>query len=413
MYDLDFDTRLLIKVAKEEGIPFIQLDNDLVQLGYGKGSRLMKGLLTEKRSYLGVSLSEIKKRRLLLNNGLPVVDASEDLSGRFYRILVIGDEVASIIESDDFNNQSDLSQSRILDDKLNFSINRLAIKAVELLRLDVAEVDISAPSKMGDGKIIRVNSLPSLRCYYRLDSFKAESIAKRVIDLIAPHSIPIISIIGDNQNRIITYLLVNIFKEAGLEVGAATCKEIYINNELRTFFGGDVSSKEVVLMDKKVEIAIIETGQNSKSDDNKGDIGVFVGEIKTNNIISRIKREGYVILEADSKEAINLISNINVDNIIPCSLVSDNLFVKKIIKEGKEVIYIKSKNLVLFDGEDELPIIRIDNIKELFSDKEVVDLLLATATGYAYGIPVFIIRSAIKKIIKNIKRNNSVIKSII
>jgi len=104
----------------------------------------------------------------------------------------------------------------------------------------------------------------------------------------------------------------------------------------------------------------------------------------------------YLILDVDNRENMNLINSNNINKVIYCSLCGDNILIKKQIKVGGIAVYIKDNNLVIFDGEDELPILaiyRLFNLSKKVDLLKIKSYLFIVAFAFIYRVPLYLIRS--------------------
>ncbi len=104
----------------------------------------------------------------------------------------------------------------------------------------------------------------------------------------------------------------------------------------------------------------------------------------------------------------NQIPECNYEQIIYSSKFKDNVLIKKAIKEQEVAVYIKNKNLIFFDGLEELPLISIGRIN--FADQQTKDLLLeglmlTTSAAITFNIPLFILRKELIKAISYFENN--------
>ena len=104
----------------------------------------------------------------------------------------------------------------------------------------------------------------------------------------------------------------------------------------------------------------------------------------------------YLILDVDDRENMNLINSNNINKVIYCSLSGDNILIKKQVKAGRVAVYLKDDNLVIFDGEDELPILaiyRLVNLSKKVGLLKIKSYLFIVAFAFTYRVPLYLIRS--------------------
>jgi hypothetical protein len=113
-------------------------------------------------------------------------------------------------------------------------------------------------------------------------------------------------------------------------------------------------------------------------------------------LFKRGLKDSYLILDTDDRDNINLANNNGINKVIYCSSSGENILIKKQLKAGRPAVYIKGDNLVIFDGEDELPILAIYRLFNLSKKVELFSIknyLFIVAFAFVYGVPLYIIRS--------------------
>ncbi|TDX51273.1 hypothetical protein [Orenia marismortui] len=398
---------VIISIASEEDIPVIRIDKDIIQLGYGKHSKLISdGVINDNTSPVALNIISNKSllKKILLKFGLPVAsDLNLIGTGIEYNFLVLNDDLITVNKC--YQTKNNISNQKVSVNKVNDSIKEIVIKAVRMIDLNIAEVklksfNISAPLAEGEG-IIDIIAIPDFRRYHSLDSEIIKNISQKILEELTPKAIPIISII--DQCDITAKIIAKILEESGVGIGL----EDMPNQNL-----GESS----ILKDKKIETAIFNIEkreiQSKKFMVNWNNILVIsdlsniisnIGEIK---IFELLKKDGCLILDIDKLEASSLIRESKIKRSIYCSFSKDNILIQRQIKRCQEAVYINDGNIILFDGVDELPIIAI---YRLIKNKEgLKSILLAIAVAYVYGVPAYIIRSILTKI-KKISQNISYI----
>ncbi len=105
------------------------------------------------------------------------------------------------------------------------------------------------------------------------------------------------------------------------------------------------------------------------------------------NYFSQEKLKDTLIVDVDYKSGVEISDNFI--SIIYCSCQENNLFLLKKINLGQKAVYIRNSNLVIFDGQDNLPIIRI---KEDINKNLLKGIIYWTALAYSYQISFLQIR---------------------
>jgi len=313
-------------------------------------------------------------------------------------------------------------------EKIHPANQEIAIRAARIIGLDVAGIDIcckdiSKPIIENDGAIIEVNAAPGIRMHLYPSKGKPRKVANRIIDLLYPpgsqHSIPIISISGTNGKTTTTRMVAHIFKVHGLNVGMAVTGGVYIND--RCILKGDTTgpaSARMILMDKSVDIAVLETARGgiirsglaydlsdvgvltNISDDHLGIDGIDTLEdllhVKS-LIIEAVKTDGYAVLNADDPLLVQAASRTK-SNIIYFSKQEDNLIIHKHMAEGGTAVFLKNGYITIATGENIIQSIHVSKIPSTYGGKLIYNIensLAAVAVGYAMKVPITTIENAL------------------
>ncbi len=202
---------------------------------------------------------------------------------------------------------------------------------LDICGVDIIHSDISAPVSEGF-KIIEVNAGPGLRMHLAPSEGQPRPVAEDIIKMLYPagqqSTIPIISVTGTNGKTSTVRMLEKMFSTAGYVTGMTSTDGIWIGGE-KTGTGdcsGPVSASRV-LSDSKVEIAILESARGGILRRGLGysysDVGVVTNvhedhigqdgirgikdlvQIKA-LVVDHTKKNGTIVLNADSKESLNL-----------------------------------------------------------------------------------------------------------
>ena len=116
--------------------------------------------------------------------------------------------------------------------------------------------------------------------------------------------------------------------------------------------------------------------------------------IKYNNYFFKKRLKDILIIDADYK-AVFENDSVAVRKIY-CSSQENNLFIFKKMALGHEAIYIRDNLLMIFDGQDNLPILKFkQNINENLIKKSIY----IAAIAYGYQISFLKIRFILKDIL--------------
>jgi len=307
---------------------------------------------------------------------------------------------------------------------------KLAIKVAQIIGLDVAGIDIttndiSKPIMENDGAIIEVNACPGIRMHHYPFKGQSRNVAKAIVDLLFPegavHSVPVISVTGTNGKTTTTRMIAKILKSNNMAVGMTSTGGVYIDDEL--VVKGDTTgprSAEIVLMDKNIDVAVLETARGGIVNKGLGydlaDVGLItnigddhigidgintledMADVKS-LIVEAVKPEGYSIINADDIYA-ERIGKRASGNVIYFSQNHNNRLIIQHKNNGKKAVYIKENIIYIFNGEKELPIINIENIPATFGgalEHNIENSLGAVAASYGIGIDTAIISKGLSE----------------
>jgi len=257
--------------------------------------------------------------------------------------------------------------------------------------------------------------------------FKGQSrnVAKAIVDLLFPenavHSVPVISVTGTNGKTTTTRMIAKILKSNNMAVGMTSTGGVYIDDEL--VVKGDTTgprSAEIVLMDKNIDVAVLETARGGIVNKGLGydlaDVGLItnigddhigidgintledMADVKS-LIVEAVKPEGYSIINADDIYAERIAKRAS-GNIIYFSQNHNNRLIIQNKNNGKKAVYIKQNIIYIFNGEKELPVINIENIPATFGgalEHNIENSLGAVAASYGIGIDTAIISKGLSE----------------
>jgi len=306
-------------------------------------------------------------------------------------------------------------------DKIHPQVSMLAVRAADIIGLDVAGVDvmtadISKPLQSTGGAIIEVNAAPGIRMHHYPSRGKARNVARSIVDMLFPrgdqYSIPIVSITGTNGKTTIARMLSNILTISGYNVGCTTTGGIYINQ--KCILKGDTtgpSSARVVLSDRKVDIAVLETARGGIVRSGLGydlaDVGIVtnitgdhLGIDGINNleelayikslVVEAVRYDGYAVLNADDSITTAMAERIR-SSIIYFSRRDDNMLVFKHINSGRTAVFVKDGTIVIAKSGKYYPVTGIDEVPCTMGGrlKHNIENTLAVVSGaFALSVPV-------------------------
>jgi cyanophycin synthetase len=198
-----------------------------------------------------------------------------------------------------------------------------------------------------------------------------------------PSSIPIISVTGTNGKTTTTRMISHIFSLKGVNVEMTTTCGIYINKTC--ILKGDNTgpdSARAVLMDKNVDVAVLETARGGILRRGLGydlaDVGVITNITEDHLglegvdtiedlvyvkslVIEAIKSYGYAVLNADDP-SVTLLSQRLISNVIYFSKNADNIMLKKHLMDGGIGVFIRDGFIYLGEEDRVEPIVKISEI---------------------------------------------------
>ena len=266
-------------------------------------------------------------------------------------------------------------------------VNAANIIGLDIAGIDMVTKDISYPMVESNGVVIEVNSAPGIRMHHYPTVGKKRNVAKDIVDMLFPedskYSIPIISVTGTNGKTTTSRMLAKILEKKGYSVGLTSTGGVYIND--KCIVKGDTTgalSAKSILMDKRVEAAVLETARGGLINKGLGydlaDVGIItnisedhLGIDGINSldqlayvkslVVEAIKKNGYAVLNGEDKYCVEIGKELKSD-IIYFSTVFENSIIQDQINRGKKAVYIKGKDIFIFDGVKENKLLSIRDI---------------------------------------------------
>lgn len=222
--------------------------------------------------------------------------------------------------------------------------------------------------------------------------------------------IPIIAVTGSNGKTTTTRLIAHLVKMNGQHVGYTTSDGIYINGKM--IDEGDTTgpiSAEVVLRNKDVEVAVLETARGgivraglgfdqcdvavvtNVQDDHLGisDIETMEELAKVKSVIVNVvKSTGYAILNADNPFTVAM-GNHTHCKIAWFSMDSQNPIILNAQKNGLTSAFVQNNEILIQVGSDQLSIAKFDQIPLTFNGTlgfMVQNVMAASLAAFVFGI---------------------------
>lgn len=302
---------------------------------------------------------------------------------------------------------------------------------LDVCGIDICCNDISIPLQK-EGIVMEVNAAPGIRMHLYPDEGKKRDVASNIVDMLfenSPTSIPVISITGTNGKTTTTRLVSHTLSLIGYKVGMTTTGGIYIdNNCIETGDTTGFESARTVIMNKEIDIAVLETARGGII--RKGlaydlaDVGVItniredhLGLDGVNNIsdlvqvkslvVEAVKDNGYSVLNADDDQSLNVINKAR-GNLILFSKDKENKYLKENIKKGGYGVYIYDNAIYVEKGKKIFHIAEVKDIPITLQgnlDYNIENALAAVATLVGLKIDYCMISKGIKSF-KSDENNN-------
>ncbi|MEA4845771.1 MAG: cyanophycin synthetase [Clostridiaceae bacterium] len=306
-------------------------------------------------------------------------------------------------------------------DEIHEQNRKLIAQAARIVGLDVAGVDISAvdiskPMIETGGAIIEINAAPGIRMHHYPCQGTPRNVAGEIVDMLFPEGkisrIPIVSVTGTNGKTTTSRMIAHIIKRMGHTVGMTTTSGIYVNDELIKYGDntGPISAR-TILMDKRVEYAVLETARGGIINRGLGydmaDVGIVtnitedhlgIDGIDTledlayvkSLVAEAVKENGYAVLNADDQYCLSMRERVK-SNIILFSLSMDNEVVKNHVLSGGMAIYSNGSIIFINKGGVELPFIEVKTIPATMNGilrHNISNSMAAIAGAMGLGIPI-------------------------
>ncbi|MDD4504264.1 MAG: cyanophycin synthetase [Clostridiaceae bacterium] len=305
-------------------------------------------------------------------------------------------------------------------DEVHEQNRKVIAQAAGIIGLDVAGVDISTadiskPLTETGGAIIEINAAPGIRMHHYPYQGTSRNVAKAIVDMLfpeeSPSRVPIVSVTGTNGKTTTSRMIAHIISRMGFTVGMASTSGIYINGELIKYGDntGPISAR-TILMDRRVEYAVLETARGGIVNRGLGydlaDVGIVtnitedhlgIDDINTledlayvkSLVAEAVKENGYAVLNADDQYCLSMRERIK-SNIILFSLSTENEAVRNHILNGGIAIYSDGSIIFVNKAGIELPFINVKAIPATMNGilkYNVSNSMAAIAGAIGMGIP--------------------------
>jgi len=312
-------------------------------------------------------------------------------------------------------------------------------RAARLIGLDVAGIDLVArditkPITVENGAIIEVNAAPGIRMHHYPAVGRPRDVAAGIIDYLFPDDsngrIPIIAITGTNGKTTVSRMISHVWRLAGYFVGTTTTDGIYVDG--CRILAGDTTgptSAKAVLMDRRVEVAVLETARGGIMRAGLGfdfcDVGVVTNVTEDHFgqdgiedlqdliyikslVVERVKPGGFSLLNADDPCVTALIPRAKGE-IVYFTTEFDNLIVRRHLGIGGKALFVKEGIIYAACGNMSRPVVRVEDIPVTLgglAQHNIQNAVIAAAACHCLKVPLNFIRRGLTTFDQNPGRLN-------
>jgi cyanophycin synthetase len=308
-------------------------------------------------------------------------------------------------------------------------VRDVCCRAVELIGLDVAGVDLRLPDigaplppERPDADawgVIEVNAAPGLRMHLHPVEGQPRPVAAAIVDALYPSSesgrIPIVSIAGTNGKTTVARLTAHLLGQAGYRTGMTCTDGVYLGGRLtqRADATGPRSA-QVVLGDPAVDAAVLETARGGLVRQGLGydwsDVGVITNlspdhfgqdgiesmddlvHIKS-LVAERVRDGGTLVLNADDQRVRDLIVRPRIraahKNLLWFGLHPHAPLIERHVANGGTAFVLSEGLLVERAGPRETPLLPLTEVPGGFAGAAkfaAANALAAAAAARALGL---------------------------
>src|SRR5437867_3389014 len=266
----------------------------------------------------------------------------------------------------------------------------IAEEAARVVGLDVAGIDfltpdISQPVRETGGAIVEVNAAPGFRMHTHPTEGEAQYVAKPVLDLLFPPSmpsrIPIVAVTGSNGKTTTVRMIAHIMKGLGHKVGVTSTDGIYIDERLvRRADASGPKSALMVLQNPRVDFAVFEVARGGILREGLGygrnDVAVVTNVTGDHLglkdvhsieqlaavkrvIVEAVPRSGSAVLNADDPLVAEMRKHCS-GSVIFVSMQEKNELVERYVRRGGKAVVLqpspRGEMMVLREGRRTMPI---------------------------------------------------------
>ncbi len=313
---------------------------------------------------------------------------------------------------------------RLHPDVIARSIEAASVIGLDIAGIDVVAMDISRPLEQQRAVVVEVNAGPGLRMHLEPSVGTKRPVGDAIIDaLFAPGDngrVPVVAVSGVNGKTTVIRLVAHMLTLAGRAVGMTNTDGIYIDG--RRIEAGDCAgprSAKAVLLNPKVEAAVLETARGGILREGLGfdlcDVGIVtnlgegdhlgLSEVATVEQLARTKRTvieavapwGAGVLKADDPHTAAMAAHCPGEVIFFARDAADPVLSAHRASGGK-CVFVRDGMVVLAQNEDEMALIPVARVPMTLQGRigfQVENVLAASASAWALGLPLAVVRDAL------------------
>ncbi len=328
--------------------------------------------------------------------------------------------------------------SRDVTDEVHPSVAEHAVMAAQVVGLDIAGIDlvtqdISRPLEDQGGVIVEVNAGPGLLMHLKPEIGKPRPVGEAIIDHLFPDPkdngrIPVVSVTGTNGKTTVARLVTSLLKASGHTVGLACTDGIIIDG--RTIDHADCAgprSARNVLLNPILDAAVFEAARGGILREGLGfdkcDVAIVtnIGEgdhlgqqfIDSPKEMFKVKRTpvdvvlptGTAVLNATDPLVVEM-KELSAGGVTFFAIDPTHPVIVEHRGIGKRVVFVKNAQVVLGEGEQETPLVALQDLPCTHGgrvDFQIENVLAATAAGWALGLSLNDIRNGLQSFQGNLQ----------
>src|SRR5664280_625069 len=315
-------------------------------------------------------------------------------------------------------------------DEVNPEVAARVVEAAQLVGLDVAGIDVVAPSvnqplEMSGGAIVEVNAAPGLRMHLFPSYGKARAVGEAIVSsLYAPSNngrMPVVAVTGTNGKTTTVRCMAHVLRGLGLKVGMTCTDGIYVDD--RRIDTGDCSgprSARTVLSHPQVEAAILETARGGILREGLGfdrcDVAIVtniakgdhlgLGGIETEEQLADVKQSivrvvasnGSAVLKASDPLVVAMAKHCP-GNVIFFERDGDHPVMVAHRRQGGCTVFVRDRQIVVAIGQQQWIIAAVDRLPLAYGGRigfQVDNLLAVAAAAWSLNVPRDVIRGQLE-----------------